>query len=92
MATYVVGDIHGHTPTAKECFGDYPVEEGRAYFSYADINVDCGLVYDDFPERNLCAVRLEDLEKFYLYDKPMKMNEFQMKQRIAQAAWHRSNL
>ena len=51
--------IHGHTPT---------LPKGKANFHYCNINIDCGCVFKRYKNHNLCALRLEDLEEFYLYD------------------------
>ena len=62
--------VHGHTPTVDG------YSKGRIEFGKKYINVDCGCVYrkQGFKEANLAAIRLEDLEEFYLY-KPVKMPE-----------------
>lgn len=57
--------IHGHTPTC-----DDPNIDGRIEFGRKKVNVDCGCVYrsKEHPNANLAALRLEDLEEFYIYD------------------------
>lgn len=62
--------VHGHTPTVDG------YSKGRIEFGKKYINVDCGCVYrkQGFKKANLAAIRLEDLEEFYLY-KPVKMPE-----------------
>lgn len=61
--------IHGHTPTiSKQCTSRGAVS-GNIWFNYCDINVDCGMVYrknDIYREANLAAIRLDDLEEFYV--------------------------
>ena len=69
--------VHGHTPTVLDDFEGDKVVKGRAYFRYADINVDCGITYKRLYGRNLCAVRLEDLEEFYVYETGNLMNDEQ---------------
>lgn len=57
--------IHGHTPTC-----DDPNIEGRIGFGQKEVNVDGGCVFRSkaYPNANLAALRLEDLEEFYRYD------------------------
>ncbi len=57
--------IHGHTPTC-----DDPNIDGRIEFGRKKVNVDGGCVYrsKEYPNANLAALRLEDLEEFYSYD------------------------
>jgi|GEM_PF-1883518 len=64
--------IHGHTPTLADSFKQYPERYGKIFFAENRINVDCGIVFKHagFKEANLAAIRLEDLEEFYLYDTP----------------------
>lgn len=59
--------VVGHTPTNED-----QDAKGRILFSGRMINVDCGCVFQ-LPalHTNLAAIRLEDLEEFYLYDPPM---------------------
>lgn len=43
---------------------------GKIWYNCCDINIDCGLVYgrsEKYKEANLAAIRLEDLEEFYIY-------------------------
>jgi len=70
--------VHGHTPTLE---GYYDIEEGKAYFRYCNINIDCGIVYVRHKNNNLCALRLEDLKEFYLYNKKIDMNHCQIRRR-----------
>ena len=62
--------IHGHTPTiSRECTCRGAIA-GKIWYNHGDINIDCGLVYrksSNYKEANLAAIRLEDLEEFYLY-------------------------
>lgn len=69
--------VHGHTPTVLDDFEGYDVVPGQAYFTYADINIDCGMCYEGVIGRNLCAVRLEDLEEFYVYNNSNTLNKEQ---------------
>lgn len=75
--------IHGHTPTVIDCFEGYGVTPGAAYFRRCDINVDCGITYEMAADRNLCAIRLEDLQEFYLRNYCYTYNEFQIEQKNA---------
>lgn len=68
--------VHGHTPTLETKYCD--VMPGKAYFRYCNINVDCGIVYAGHKDNNLCALRLEDLQEFYLYNKKVHMNKKQL--------------
>lgn len=74
--------VHGHTPTEAGCYAEYVITEGKAYFSHGDINVDCGIVYKDFNERNLCAIRLEDLKEYYVYNNSEEICKQQQEERI----------
>ena len=62
--------IHGHTPTiSKQCTSRGAIS-GKIWYNCCDINIDCGLVYrrnTNYKEANLAAIRLEDLEEFYVY-------------------------
>ena len=62
--------IHGHTPTiSRECTSKGALS-GKIWYNYCDINIDCGLAYrrnTNYKEANLAAIRLDDLEEFYLY-------------------------
>lgn len=62
--------IHGHTPTiSKQCTSRGAIS-GKIWYNCCDINIDCGLVYgrsEKYKEANLAAIRLEDLEEFYVY-------------------------
>lgn len=62
--------IHGHTPTvSKQCTSRGAIA-GKIWFNYCDINVDCGMVYrrnTNYKEADLAAIRLDDLEEFYVY-------------------------
>ncbi len=67
--------IHGHTPTISDYFEDNPDRDaliGRIRFHDSfTVNIDCGCVFKGLvsPERaNLAALRLEDLEEYYVYD------------------------
>lgn len=58
--------VHGHTPTLETSMYSHP---GRINYRPHDINVDCGITFRKFyPEANLAAIRLEDLQEFYLYE------------------------
>lgn len=62
--------IHGHTPTVTKQCTNRGAMAGKIWFNYCDINVDCGMVYrrnDNYKEANLAAIRLDDLEEFYVY-------------------------
>jgi len=60
--------IHGHTPIFVDNISD--CVEGQIYYNENNINVDCGCVYRKwYPSGNLAAIRLEDFEEFYVYDK-----------------------
>lgn len=70
--------IHGHTPTIfKECLSLLDEVDGRILYRHADINVDTGIVYDNYRTRNLSAIRLEDLEEFYLFEPPYRISPSQ---------------
>lgn len=60
--------VHGHTPTiSRECT-IRGAKSGKIWFAHNDINVDCGAVFKEhYKEADLGAVRLEDLEEFYVY-------------------------
>lgn len=58
--------VHGHTPTLETSIYSHP---GRINYRPHDINVDCGITFRKFyPAANLAAIRLEDLQEFYLYE------------------------
>lgn len=58
--------IHGHTPTLLDWIYSRP---GMINFLPHDINVDCGITFrKEHKEANLAAIRLEDLEEFYLFE------------------------
>lgn len=59
--------VHGHTPTNVRDLVVRGAAAGIIDFRAKDINVDCGIMMHD-SERNLAAIRLEDLEEFYLMD------------------------
>lgn len=63
--------VHGHTPTIMGELLDVQtwVKSGEIAVSVFDINVDCGCVYYECPARNLAAIRLEDLQSYYVYEK-----------------------
>lgn len=67
--------VHGHTPTFIDDLVIRGAKGGCIDFKYNDINVDCGLVFKDeyYPTANLGAIRLDDLEEFYLYKYPDSM-------------------
>lgn len=56
--------VYGHTPTCEDRVG-----RGRILFWRKQINVDCGCVFHGTVQlpTNLAAIRLEDMEEFYLY-------------------------
>lgn len=61
--------VHGHSPTLlSECewHGAVP---GKIFFTWNDINVDCGEVYNHCgrEDGNLAAIRLEDFQEFYVH-------------------------
>ncbi|MBD5508814.1 MAG: hypothetical protein HDR05_12425 [Lachnospiraceae bacterium] len=61
--------VHGHTATVSSSCTVRGAKSGRIWFNNNDINVDCGIVYREHREKaNLAAIRLEDLEEFYVYD------------------------
>lgn len=69
--------VHGHTPTFDEDViwaGGVP---GQIHFINNSINVDCGLVFRNMVGKysNLGAIRLEDLEEFYVYDVEIDKND-----------------
>lgn len=56
--------VHGHTPT---CIRDLEVRgaiPGKIDFRNKDINLDCGMCYNDY-DCNLAAICLETLDEFY---------------------------
>lgn len=58
--------INGHNPTIWLETEFYGGVQGKIHYSFNRINIDCGLVYkENFS--NLAAIRLEDLQEFYLY-------------------------
>jgi len=62
--------IHGHTPTiSREC-ELYTAVPGKIFFTANDINIDCGEVFRSlgYKAGNLAAIRLEDLEEFYVHN------------------------
>ena len=67
--------IHGHTPTVIEDLVIRGAKSGCIDFKQNDINVDCGMVFKDeyYPTTNLAAIRLDDMEEFYLYKYPDSM-------------------
>ena len=66
--------LHGHTPTITDNIFDMCAEKGRICYQKNDINLDCGLVFRR-EESNLAAIRLEDLQEFYLYPVKEKPKE-----------------
>lgn len=58
--------LHGHTPTISDDIFAVRAEKGRICYQKKDINLDCGLVFGR-EHSNLAAIRLEDLQEFYLY-------------------------
>lgn len=66
--------IYGHTPTILNEAYDYRVDAkdrhyGRIYHGMNRINVDCGIAYKQYRDKaNLAALRLEDLEEFYVFE------------------------
>lgn len=58
--------LHGHTPTLSTGLYAIRAEKGKICYQKNDINLDCGLVFGE-PCSNLAAIRLEDLQEFYLY-------------------------
>ena len=75
--------LHGHTPTLEEdIFAIHPVK-GRICYLKNDINLDCGLVYR-MENSNLAAIRLEDLQEFYLYPVEEPDNKYDPIARITQ--------
>ena len=58
--------LHGHTPTLIDDIFATRSEKGRICYQKNDINLDCGLVFR-IDQSNLAAIRLEDLQEFYLY-------------------------
>ena len=61
--------VHGHSPTLlPECewYGAVP---GKICYTWNDINVDCGEVYNHArsEDGNLAAIRLEDFQEFYAH-------------------------
>lgn len=61
--------IHGHTPTCLGRNVNVGADPGRIRFTYNRVNVDCGLCYRKYLDKqgDLGAIRLEDLEEIYLY-------------------------
>ena len=58
--------LHGHTPTIANEITNISSEQGRICYQEKDINLDCGMVFKRTAS-NLAAIRLEDLQEFYLY-------------------------
>ena len=58
--------LHGHTPTLIDEIFASRSEKGRICYQKNDINLDCGMVFRR-KQSNLAAIRLEDLQEFYLY-------------------------
>ena len=67
--------VHGHTPTIINDLVIRGAKSGCIDFKYNDINVDCGIVFKNAqkPTANLAAIRLDDLEEFYLYKYPEEL-------------------
>lgn len=67
--------VHGHTPTIIEDLVIRGAKSGCIDFKFNDINVDCGMVFKDeyYPTANLAAIRLDDMEEFYLYKYPEEL-------------------
>ena len=59
--------VHGHTPTNVRDLVVRGATPGMIDFRHKDINVDCGIIMAG-DHRNLGAIRLDDLEEFYLMD------------------------
>lgn len=67
--------VHGHTPTISKDCTRRGADSGRIWYTENDINVDCGLVFKKYyEEANLAAIRLEDLEEFYVYENEKPRN------------------
>jgi len=62
--------VHGHTPTISRdlIVRQFWVKPGQVAINENDINIDCGCVFSDYMNSNLCAFRLEDMSPFYLHD------------------------
>lgn len=69
--------VHGHTPTFNRDEISAGAVPGMIHFINNSINVDCGLVFKNMIRNygNLAAIRLEDLEEFYLYQVNYKENK-----------------
>lgn len=69
--------VHGHTPTISHDLTIRGAKSGYIDFKCNDINVDCGLVFKDnyYRKANLAAIRLDDLEEFYLYQYPAELSD-----------------
>lgn len=59
--------VHGHTPTSLRDLVVRGAVPGWIDYKEKDINVDCGVYIYDW-NRNFAAIRLEDLEEFYLLE------------------------
>lgn len=65
--------VNGHTPTVlPEAFPFYLSKNpkyGKIINTKNRYNIDCGLVFkEEYPEANLAALRLDDLQEFYYYE------------------------
>lgn len=56
--------VHGHTATITDDITDNR-KSGHMWKDGNFYNVDCGISFDGIEERNLCALRLEDLTPIY---------------------------
>ena len=72
--------LHGHTPTISETIFSERSRRGTICYRKKDINLDCGMVFQR-ENSNLAAVRLEDLQEFYLI--PLKEGAKDIPARIA---------
>lgn len=61
--------IHGHSPTLLDECEWHGAVPGKIFFTYNDINIDCGEVYryQGHDKGNLAALRLEDFKEFYVH-------------------------
>lgn len=72
--------VHGHTPTIASTAINSGAVPGKISYHDHDINIDCGEVFRNttIAKGNLAAIRLEDLEEFYVHtendDSIMKMD------------------
>lgn len=74
--------INGHTPTFfLEQDGIFDATPGRCYHNANRHIIDCGLVYSHYPEHNLCALRLNDMQEIYLYSEDEVQDRIEAKSR-----------